>query len=78
LPRYTGIAVHERALFDYLTPELRPAFAGDSLIKITWTFEGKAVMTPRALGFEGDCRDLPEHLKHINAALVIDGAFMRA
>jgi hypothetical protein len=30
--RQVVIAVHERALFDYLTLELSPAFPGDSLI----------------------------------------------
>jgi DNA repair protein SbcC/Rad50 len=34
------IAVHERALFDYLALEL--------------SLEGKAVVTPRAFGFEDD------------------------
>jgi exonuclease SbcC len=50
------IAVHERALFDYLTLELSPAFPGDSLIavEITRTFEGQAVATRRAFGFEDD------------------------
>jgi hypothetical protein len=40
------IAVHERALFDYLTLESSPAFPGDSLIavEITRTFERKAVV----------------------------------
>jgi len=43
-------------LFDYLTLESSPAFPGDSLIavEITRTFEGKAVVTPRAFGFEDD------------------------
>lgn len=50
------IAVHERALFDYLILELSPAFVGDSLIavEITRNFEGDAVATPRAFGFEDD------------------------
>ncbi len=50
------LAVHERALFDYLTLELSPAFPGDSLIavEITRNFEGDAVATPRAFGFEAD------------------------
>jgi DNA repair protein SbcC/Rad50 len=48
------ITVHELALFAYLTLELSPAFPGDSLIavEITRTFEGKAVVTRRAFGFE--------------------------
>jgi len=35
---------------------LHPTFPGDSLIsiEITRTFEGKAVVTPRAFGFEDD------------------------
>jgi hypothetical protein len=54
--RQVVIAVHERALFDYLTRELSPAFPGDSLIaiEITRIFERKAVVTPRAFGFEDD------------------------
>jgi len=54
--RQVVIAVHKRALFDYLTLELSPAFSRDSLIavEIRRTFEGKAVVTPRAFGFEDD------------------------
>jgi exonuclease SbcC len=54
--RQVVIAVHERALFDYLTLELSAAFSGDSLIavEITRTFERKAVVTRRAFGFEDD------------------------
>jgi exonuclease SbcC len=54
--RQVVIAVHERALSDYLTLELSPAFPVDSLIavEITRTFDGKAVVTPRAFGFEDD------------------------
>jgi NAD(P)-dependent dehydrogenase (short-subunit alcohol dehydrogenase family) len=54
--RQVVIAVHERALFDYLEVELSPAFPGDSLIAVemTRTFEAKAVVTPRAFGFEND------------------------
>jgi exonuclease SbcC len=50
------LAVHERALFDYLTLELSPVYPRDSLIavEITRTFEGKAVVTPRAFSFEDD------------------------
>jgi len=49
-------AVHEQALFAYLTLELSPAFPGNSLIAvaITRTFGGKAVVTPLAFGFEDD------------------------
>jgi exonuclease SbcC len=50
------IAVHERALFDYLTLELSPAFPGDSLItvELTRNAEGEAVANPRAFSFEAD------------------------
>jgi exonuclease SbcC len=50
------IAVHERALFDYLTLELSPAFPGDSLIavEITRNATGDAVANPRAFSFEAD------------------------
>lgn len=56
LERQLIIAVHERALFDYLTLELSPAFPGDSLIsiEITRNFEGEAVAMPQAFGFEED------------------------
>ena len=56
MDRQIVIAVHERALFDYLTLELSPAFPGDSLIavEITRNFEGDAVATPRAFSFEAD------------------------
>jgi exonuclease SbcC len=50
------IAVHERALFDYLTLELSPAFPGDSLIAVEMTrnFSGDAVATPRAFSYQQD------------------------
>ena len=50
------IAVHERALFDYLTLELSPAFPGDSLIavEITRNANGDAIANPRAFSFEAD------------------------
>lgn len=56
MDRQIVIAVHERALFDYLTLELSPAFPGDSLIavEITRNFEDEAVATPRAFYFEED------------------------
>ena len=56
LERQLIVAVHERALFDYLTLELSPAFPGDSLmsIEITRNFEGDAVAASRAFGFEED------------------------
>lgn len=54
--RQVVIAVHERALFDYLTLELSPAFPGDSLIavEVTRNFDGEAVAMPRAFSFEQD------------------------
>ena len=50
------IAVHERALFEYLTLELSPAFAGDSLItvEISRNFSGDAVADPHFYTFEDD------------------------
>lgn len=50
------IAVHERALFEYLTLELSPAFAGDSLItvEISRNFAGDAVADPHFYAFEDD------------------------
>jgi exonuclease SbcC len=56
MKRQVILAVHERALFDYLTLELSPAFAGDSLIavEISRNFQGEAVATPRAFNFEAD------------------------
>lgn len=50
------VAVHERALFDYLTLELSPAFSGDSLIcvELSRNFSGEAVATPRSYSFESD------------------------
>lgn len=54
--RQVIIAVHERALFDYLTLELSPAFQGDSLItvEISRNFEGATVATPHAFSYEED------------------------
>ena len=54
--RQIVIAVHERALFDYLALELSPAFPGDSLIavEISRSFDGNTVATPLVLGFEQD------------------------
>lgn len=56
MDRQIIIAVHERALFDYLTLELSPAFPGDSLIavEITRNANGEAVANPRAFSFEAD------------------------
>lgn len=56
LGKQVVIAVHERALFEYLTLELSPAFAGDSLItvEISRNFLGDAVAIPHFYGFEDD------------------------
>lgn len=56
LGKQVVIAVHERALFEYLTLELSPAFAGDSLItvEITRNFAGDAVADPHFYVFEDD------------------------
>jgi DNA repair protein SbcC/Rad50 len=56
MDRQLVVAVHERALFDYLTLELSPAFPGDSLIsvEITQNFEGYTVANPRAFSYEKD------------------------
>jgi|APLak6261659120_1056016.scaffolds.fasta_scaffold00771_1 DNA repair protein SbcC/Rad50 len=50
------VAVHERALFDYLTLELSPAFAGDNLvtIEISRNFHGETIADPRYFSFEVD------------------------
>lgn len=56
LGKQVVIAVHERALFEYLTLELSPAFAGDSLItvEISRNFAGDAVADPHFYEFEFD------------------------
>ena len=48
------VAVHERALFDYLTLALSPAFPGNSLVavEIARTVGGKALVMPRGFGFD--------------------------
>ena len=50
------IAIHERQLFDYLTLELSPAFAGDKLItvEIGKSPEGSTEYSTKVLGFEPD------------------------
>ncbi|MFZ2755166.1 MAG: AAA family ATPase [Lysobacteraceae bacterium] len=50
------VAVHERALFDYLTLELSPSFPGDSLIavEITKNFDDNAVATPASFAHQED------------------------
>lgn len=56
LGKQVVVAVHERALFEYLTLELSPAFAGDSLItvEISQNFDGDAVADPHFYAFEDD------------------------
>ncbi|WP_395541062.1 AAA family ATPase [Neotabrizicola sp. sgz301269] len=56
LGKQVVIAVHERALFEYLTLELSPAFAGDTLIavEISRNFVGDAVADPHFYVFEDD------------------------
>lgn len=56
LGKQVVIAVHERALFEYLTLELSPAFAGDSLIavEISRNFAGDAIANPHFYVFEDD------------------------
>lgn len=51
--------MHERALFDYLTLELSPAYAGDSLItiEVTRNFQGETVATPTSHKYEADQLD---------------------
>ena len=54
--RQVIVAVHERALFDYLTLELSPAFAGDSLItvEISRGYDGVTIAKPTPHKFEDD------------------------
>lgn len=56
LDKQVIIAVHERALFDYLALELSPAFPDDSLltVEITRTSDGLAVATPVPYSYEPD------------------------
>lgn len=56
LGKQVVIAVHERALFEYLTLELSPAFAGDSLltVEISRNFAEDTVATPNFYEFEFD------------------------
>lgn len=50
------VAVHERALFDYLSLELSPSFPSDSLIavEITRNLDGNAVATPASFTHHED------------------------
>lgn len=54
--RQVVVAVHERALFDYLTLELRPAFPGDTpiTVEISRTFAGETVARSTPNRFEDD------------------------
>lgn len=56
LERQIILAVHDRALFDYLTLELSPAFQDDRLItvELSRTIEGKSVATPQIFTYEPD------------------------
>jgi exonuclease SbcC len=56
LGRQIVIAVHERALFDYLALELSPAFSGDSLltVEISRGPDGMSSASPKGFGFEAD------------------------
>ena len=56
LGKQVVVAVHERALFDYLSLELSPAFAGDSLItiEISRSFDGRTVADPKFFEFVDD------------------------
>jgi DNA repair protein SbcC/Rad50 len=50
------LAVHDRALFDYLTLELSPAFEDDRLIiiEISRNLAGDSIATPTVLVFKPD------------------------
>lgn len=54
--RQIVVAVHEQALFDYLTLELSPAFPGDSLItvEISRGFDGMTIARSVPYSFEDD------------------------
>ena len=56
LGRQVVLAVHDRALFDYLVLELSPSFEGDRLItvELSRTGDGTAIATPTVLMFEKD------------------------
>lgn len=50
------VAVHERALFDYLTLELSPSFPGDRLltVEISRNFNGETIANPQYFEYELD------------------------
>jgi len=54
--RQIVLAVHDRALFDYLVLELSPAFEGDRLIavELSQTSDGTAIAAPEVLTYEKD------------------------
>jgi exonuclease SbcC len=56
LDRQIILAVHDRALFDYLTLELSPAFENDRLITIelSKTLTGDSIATPTVFTFSPD------------------------
>lgn len=56
LNRQIILAVHDRALFDYLTLELSPAFENDRLItvELSRTVDGKSIATPQLLTYKPD------------------------
>ena len=56
LRRQVIIAVHDHALFDYLTLELSPAFQDDRLItvELSRSMSGDAVATPNVMTFSPD------------------------
>jgi hypothetical protein len=56
LRRQVIIAVHHRALFDYLTLELSPALEDDRLItvQLSRTFSGDSVGVPKVMTFKRD------------------------
>jgi exonuclease SbcC len=56
LDRQIILAVHDRALFEYLTLELSPAFENDRLmtIELSRTTDGDSIATPRLLTFKPD------------------------
>jgi exonuclease SbcC len=53
LDRQVILAVHDRALFDYLVLELSPAFQDDRLItvELSRTTDGKSIAYPQILTF---------------------------
>ena len=54
--RQVVVAVHERALFDYLALELSPAFEGDRLltVELTKLFNGQTAAEPQYYSWQAD------------------------